>query len=100
MSVHVVYRCYYGGPSERHVRHFAADSVLDWFRSIWKAIQDEDKADDQCDGITSESRPHRDLEPLHHGRQDLQEETEIEQPGLYRKRVARPSTERTMRASG
>lgn len=43
MAVHFVYRCHYGNPSEKWVRHFAADSVLDWFRSIWKAIPESDK---------------------------------------------------------
>jgi uncharacterized protein (TIGR02996 family) len=42
MAVHFVYRCHYGNPSEKHVRHFEADSVLDWFRSIWTPIPEAD----------------------------------------------------------
>jgi uncharacterized protein (TIGR02996 family) len=44
MAVHFVYRCYYNAPSERHIRRFEFDTVLDWFRSIWKPIPDEKKA--------------------------------------------------------
>jgi hypothetical protein len=42
MAVHFVYRCHYGNPSEKHIRHFEADSALDWFRSIWKPIAETD----------------------------------------------------------
>jgi uncharacterized protein (TIGR02996 family) len=38
MTVHFVYRCHYNNPSEKHIRHFEADTVLDWFRSIWRPI--------------------------------------------------------------
>jgi uncharacterized protein (TIGR02996 family) len=44
MAVYFVYRCHYGNPSEKHVRRFEADTVLDWFRSAWKPIADPDKA--------------------------------------------------------
>ncbi|HUR53991.1 MAG TPA: hypothetical protein VMZ71_07660, partial [Gemmataceae bacterium] len=43
MAVHFVYRCHYGNPSEKWVRHFDADTVLDWFRSIWQPIPESDK---------------------------------------------------------
>jgi hypothetical protein len=42
MAVHFVYRCHYGNPSEKYVRHFGADTVLDWFRSIWKPVPESD----------------------------------------------------------
>lgn len=44
MSVYLVYRCYYNAPGERHVRRFEHDSVVDWLRSIWKPISNEDRA--------------------------------------------------------
>lgn len=42
MAVYFVYRSQYGNPGGFHVRRFAADSVLDWFRGIWKPIPDEE----------------------------------------------------------
>jgi uncharacterized protein (TIGR02996 family) len=42
MTVHFVYRCHYGNPSEKWVRRFEADTVLDWFRSIWQPIPAND----------------------------------------------------------
>jgi uncharacterized protein (TIGR02996 family) len=44
MAVYFVYRCHYNAPGERHVRRFAFDTVVDWVRSIWKPIPDNDKA--------------------------------------------------------
>jgi uncharacterized protein (TIGR02996 family) len=44
MSVHFVYRCHYNNPNEKHIRHFEADTVLDWFRSIWQPIASDDHA--------------------------------------------------------
>jgi uncharacterized protein (TIGR02996 family) len=44
MAVHLVYRCYYNAPGERHVRRFECDRVVDWVRSIWKPISDDDRA--------------------------------------------------------
>ena len=44
MAVYFVYRCYDIAPSERQVRRFECDNVLDWFRSIWTPIPDEEKA--------------------------------------------------------
>ncbi len=45
MAVYFVYRCYYNAPGERHVRRFECDTVLDWFRSIWKPIPEEEMAE-------------------------------------------------------
>src|SRR5688572_28618417 len=36
MAVYFVYRCHYGAPSEKHVRRFEYDSVLDWAKAVWK----------------------------------------------------------------
>lgn len=44
MAVYFVYRAHDNGRAERFVRRFEADTVLDWFRSIWKAIPDENAA--------------------------------------------------------
>jgi uncharacterized protein (TIGR02996 family) len=44
MAVYLVYRCYYNAPGERHVRRFGHPTVVDWFRSIWRPIPDEEKA--------------------------------------------------------
>lgn len=41
MVVYFVYRSHYGNPGAFHVRRFEADTVLDWFRSIWKGIPNE-----------------------------------------------------------
>jgi uncharacterized protein (TIGR02996 family) len=46
VSVHFVYRCHYGNPNEKFSRHFPADTVLDWFRSIWRPIASQDEAYD------------------------------------------------------
>jgi uncharacterized protein (TIGR02996 family) len=43
VAVHFVYRCHYGNPSEKWVRHFDADTVLDWFRSIWTPIPNSER---------------------------------------------------------
>jgi uncharacterized protein (TIGR02996 family) len=44
MSVHFVYRCHYNAPGERLVRRFEFTTVVEWARSIWKAIPDGDAA--------------------------------------------------------
>ncbi len=36
MPVYFVYRCHDGAPSERHVRRFEYDTVLDWANAVWK----------------------------------------------------------------
>lgn len=41
MAVYFVYRSHYGNPGAFHVRRFDAETVLDWFRSIWKGIPNE-----------------------------------------------------------
>jgi uncharacterized protein (TIGR02996 family) len=38
MAVYFVYRSHYQNPGCKHVRRFDAETVLDWFRSIWKPI--------------------------------------------------------------
>jgi uncharacterized protein (TIGR02996 family) len=38
MAVYFVYRSHYDNPGAFHVKTFAADTVLDWFRSIWKGV--------------------------------------------------------------
>lgn len=42
MAVYFVYRSHYDNPGAFHVRRFDADSVLEWFRSIWQGISDEE----------------------------------------------------------
>jgi hypothetical protein len=45
MGVHFVYRCHYAGPSEKHVRHFPEDdTVLAFFRRVWRPIADQHEA--------------------------------------------------------
>ena len=34
MAVYFVYRSHYQNPGGKHVKTFAADTVLDWFRSV------------------------------------------------------------------
>ncbi|MCI0705001.1 MAG: TIGR02996 domain-containing protein [Planctomycetia bacterium] len=43
MPVYFVYRCHYGSPSEKHVRRFEYDTVLDWAKGVFKQL-DEDEA--------------------------------------------------------
>jgi uncharacterized protein (TIGR02996 family) len=50
MSVTFVYRSHYDNPGCKHVRRFETDTVLDWFRSIWKPFRAApDHAADQAD---------------------------------------------------
>jgi uncharacterized protein (TIGR02996 family) len=51
MAVHLVFRCFYNAPDDRHVRRFEAETVLDWVRSIWKPIPEEDQADQYADKL-------------------------------------------------
>jgi uncharacterized protein (TIGR02996 family) len=44
MAVYFVYRCHYGAPSEKHVRTFEYDTVLDWARAIFKQFPDRKDA--------------------------------------------------------
>jgi uncharacterized protein (TIGR02996 family) len=36
MPVYFVYRCHSGAPSEKHVRRFEYDTVLEWAQGVWK----------------------------------------------------------------
>jgi uncharacterized protein (TIGR02996 family) len=44
VAVYFVYRSHYGTPSEKHVRRFEYDSVLDWAKAHFKPIADSDAA--------------------------------------------------------
>src|SRR5258708_7825707 len=44
MAVHFVYRSHYAGPTIKVVKHFPEPTVLDWFRTHWRPIADEDAA--------------------------------------------------------
>ncbi|MBY0458800.1 MAG: TIGR02996 domain-containing protein [Gemmataceae bacterium] len=45
MAVYFVYRCHYGAPSEKHVRRFEYDTVLDWAQAVWKPFDTYEAAD-------------------------------------------------------
>jgi uncharacterized protein (TIGR02996 family) len=51
MAVYFVYRCYYIAPGERYVRRFEANNVVDWFRSIWKPIAEEEQANQYAEEV-------------------------------------------------
>lgn len=38
MAVYFVYRCHYGTPSEKHVRRFEYDTVLDWAKAVFRQL--------------------------------------------------------------
>jgi uncharacterized protein (TIGR02996 family) len=42
MAVYFVYRSHYDNPGAFYLKRFAADTVLDWFRSIWKGVPNEE----------------------------------------------------------
>jgi len=42
MPVYFVYRCTYNAPSEKHVRRFEYDTVLDWAKAIFKQFPGDD----------------------------------------------------------
>jgi uncharacterized protein (TIGR02996 family) len=44
MAVYLVYRCSEISPSERFIRRFEHDNIVDWARSIWKPIPNEEDA--------------------------------------------------------
>jgi uncharacterized protein (TIGR02996 family) len=44
VAVYFVYRCHYGTPSEKHVRRFEYDSVLDWAKDVFKPIASREQA--------------------------------------------------------
>src|SRR5579875_448398 len=51
MSVYVVYRSHYEGPSGKHVRRLDGDSVLGWFQAVWERAK---QADDASQWVKSE----------------------------------------------
>src|SRR5437868_3451888 len=44
MAVYFVYRCHYGAPSEKHVRRFEYDTVLEWAQAVWLEFGTDDAA--------------------------------------------------------
>ncbi len=44
MPVYFVYRCHYGAPSEKHIRRFEYDTVLEWAQAVWKQFETDDAA--------------------------------------------------------
>jgi uncharacterized protein (TIGR02996 family) len=50
MTVYFVYRCHYGAPSEKHVRRFDHDTVLDWARAVFRQLP-EDQAFDYAEKL-------------------------------------------------
>ena len=44
MPVYFVYRCHYGAPSEKHVRRFEYDTVLDWAKAVWRQFDTDEAA--------------------------------------------------------
>jgi uncharacterized protein (TIGR02996 family) len=46
MAVYCVYRCHYGAPSEKHVRRFEYDSVLEWAQAVFRQFPEREEADD------------------------------------------------------
>jgi uncharacterized protein (TIGR02996 family) len=42
MAVYFVYRCHYNAPSEKHVRRFEYDTVLDWAKAVFKQLPGDD----------------------------------------------------------
>lgn len=46
MAVYFVYRCHYGAPSEKHIRRFEYDTVLEWAQAVWKQFETDDAAYD------------------------------------------------------
>lgn len=51
MSVYIVYRSHYEGPSGKHVRKLDGDSVLGWFQSVWGRAK---QADDLWEWVEAE----------------------------------------------
>jgi len=45
MPVYFVYRCSYGSPSEKFVRRFEYDTVLDWAKAVWKVHDTREDAE-------------------------------------------------------
>jgi uncharacterized protein (TIGR02996 family) len=43
MAVYFVYRCHYAGPTEKYVKRFEEDTVLDWFRTHWNHLATTDR---------------------------------------------------------
>jgi uncharacterized protein (TIGR02996 family) len=42
MAVYFVYRCTYNAPSEKHVRRFEYDTVLDWAKAVFQQLPGRD----------------------------------------------------------
>jgi uncharacterized protein (TIGR02996 family) len=51
MAVYFVYRTHDGAPSEKHVRRFEYDTVLDWARAIWKQFQKVEDARNYAENV-------------------------------------------------
>lgn len=52
MPIWFVYRCPYDGPMSKHVRRLdGADTLLEWFRSIWRPIPDRHAAYEYAEQI-------------------------------------------------
>jgi uncharacterized protein (TIGR02996 family) len=45
MPVHFVYRCHYGAPSEKHVRRFEYDTVLDWAKAVYRQLPEDEASE-------------------------------------------------------
>jgi uncharacterized protein (TIGR02996 family) len=42
MAVYFVYRCHYGTPSEKHVRRFEYDTVLEWAQGVFRQLPSDE----------------------------------------------------------
>lgn len=42
MAVYFVYRCHYGAPSEKHVRRFEYDTVLEWAQAVFRQLPNDE----------------------------------------------------------
>lgn len=51
MPVYFVYRCHYGAPSEKHVRRFEYDTVLEWAQAVWKQFDTYDAASEYAEEL-------------------------------------------------
>jgi uncharacterized protein (TIGR02996 family) len=44
MAVYFAYRCHYAGPTEKYLKRFDEDTILDWFRNRWESLADTEHA--------------------------------------------------------
>jgi uncharacterized protein (TIGR02996 family) len=51
VGVYFVYRCHYQGPTEKHLRRFEDESVLDWFRDHWQGIAGTEAAHEHAEQL-------------------------------------------------